>query len=400
MEVIFLGQGFLGEFNDPLGERIKRAFCDNRFHSMRGFIAFASAKAATFLIELAQTNPAIAVKLFIGIDLKGTSKEALEQLLANDINTCIFYTVSQQIFHPKVYLFEGDQHNCLIVGSSNLTGPGFYSNVESNISISFATEDESGQKILQQVLNFFSPLYSGGNAQTLTKPLIEYLASEGLLPLEAERSQLHEPKKKEASPSAKKKLQGMFPPCATSYMPNPHSKNSPKPEKSKPAVPLPAQTTSKYPKTANRFWLEAGSLTGGSRNQLDLSRVSKHGHIADGSLSLFGLSGTATSQITQIKIRYKGIDYDGSRILFPKTPAGKTNDTWRLQMNGTDFGKRKLTKQCQSDFVGKILIFKELGPHYYQIKPFSPKRQLKRLINISKQWDCNKGGRGKHFGIL
>ena len=47
--------------------------------------------------------------MVVGVDQKATSKEALDLLLALGINTKVYYTESDVIFHPKIYVFDGSR---------------------------------------------------------------------------------------------------------------------------------------------------------------------------------------------------------------------------------------------------------------------------------------------------
>ena len=69
--------------------------------------------------------------LTVGIDLGGTSQEALEELERWECATFVFHNaISRATFHPKIYLFQGDTSATLFVGSNNLTDGGFYTNYE------------------------------------------------------------------------------------------------------------------------------------------------------------------------------------------------------------------------------------------------------------------------------
>lgn len=419
MQVVFLGQGLSRYHDHPLGDEIKRAFADPRFKSLTGFIAFASKAAASFLAQLAQDHPHCKVTIYVGVDQKGTSKEALETLLASGITSFIFYTISQQIYHPKVYLFRGDTDACLLVGSSNLTARGLYSNVESSIRIDFDVTQQPGKDILQQVETFFDPLMQDQlNTKALDSNLISILESCGLLPSEAERESFHEPNKSsDKGDKVFDDLESFFPTMATKQMPSGVGSSfdssitsgkvktlAKQPGSSLPTTGGPPSTgassvTLKTRKAGRRFWIEARTLTSASRNQLDLSMTGVFGRIP-GSLTLFGLNGANTSSVTAVTIRYKGNDYSGNRILYPQTALGKSNRTWRMQLNGISASGQSLTPYGRTDFMNKTLVFKEIGPNHYQITPVTTSRQLVRLQNISKRWDQNKGGNGRYFGEL
>ncbi|MBK7345442.1 MAG: phospholipase D family protein [Chitinophagaceae bacterium] len=56
---------------------------------------------------------------------QGTSKQALELLLEKGIETYIYHREEEYItYHPKLFLFEGQKHTRVIIGSSNLTRSG------------------------------------------------------------------------------------------------------------------------------------------------------------------------------------------------------------------------------------------------------------------------------------
>jgi hypothetical protein len=71
------------------------------------------------------------VEVYVGVDRQGTTAEALRLLVADaDLVTLVHNPSRAQIFHPKVYLFEGNEGGLLFVGSNNLTGGGLWQNVE------------------------------------------------------------------------------------------------------------------------------------------------------------------------------------------------------------------------------------------------------------------------------
>jgi len=411
MKVTFLGQGLSQGCDSAVGEQIKQAFADKRFKSLVAFVAFASKPAATFLVLQSQTNPSVKVHIYVGVDLKGTSKEALETLLESGISTVVFHTISREIFHPKVYLFRGDNDACLIVGSSNLTAPGFYANVESSVRIDFNFTKSPGRELLQQVKEFFDPLVNGtDNVHVVDQELINLLHVCGRLPSESERASSQEASKDtDKGNKAFDDLEKLFPTRLTSHMPPIALAGSKKGTSAlKTGTGASGQSgiswttgdsspaSSATPKQTTKFWIEARKLTSGSRNQLDLSTHTKF-KVIPGSLSLFGLNGTNTNTVKKITIQYNGVDYKDNTIYFPETPAGKTNHTWRMQMNGTSVGGQSLTPYGRTDFVDRMLIFEKIGTDHYKIAPVSA--SLAHLQKISKRWDKNHGN-GRCFGEL
>lgn len=92
----------------------------------------------------------------VGIDLRNTTKEGLQALLAlekhGNCKTYVYHNEAGSIFHPKLYLFRNEEEARLIVGSNNLTESGLYSNVEAGLQVD--TEIDSG--VIQHALDALS----------------------------------------------------------------------------------------------------------------------------------------------------------------------------------------------------------------------------------------------------
>jgi hypothetical protein len=79
-----------------------------------------------------------------------------------------------------------------MLGSSNLTVQGLFSNVEASLLVSLGPEDD--RELVKDIKDYFKPLFSltDPNLQPLTNELIEELVSEGIVPAEEERKRWHE----------------------------------------------------------------------------------------------------------------------------------------------------------------------------------------------------------------
>ncbi|MEK6616787.1 MAG: phospholipase D family protein [Bacteroidota bacterium] len=150
MNIKLLGQGFEATSADSVGNQLIKFLSDTDFHTFTGISAFASQAGVNGLakhIASAKKHLNI-ITIVTGVDQKGTSKEALEALLKLNINSYVFYQPSYTIFHPKIYLFEGAEKSELIIGSSNLTAQGLFTNVEASLLISIDNSVESDKKII------------------------------------------------------------------------------------------------------------------------------------------------------------------------------------------------------------------------------------------------------------
>lgn len=78
------------------------------------------------------------ISVTVGVDVKGTSREALELLLASTDEVFVTHQPdSSCTFHPKVYLFDGPTGARSIVGSHNLTAGGLEVNYEAGVAFEF-----------------------------------------------------------------------------------------------------------------------------------------------------------------------------------------------------------------------------------------------------------------------
>ena len=157
MGLKFIGHGFTSESDQSVGNHLISLLAEKRFHSFTWFSAFASESGITGLssyIEKAKAN-FHAMNIIVGIDQRATSKEALEAILALNVNAFVFYQPSFTIFHPKVYLFEGQEGSELIVGSSNLTTQGLFANVESSLMVSCDNREGAENEVISQLKSYF-----------------------------------------------------------------------------------------------------------------------------------------------------------------------------------------------------------------------------------------------------
>jgi HKD family nuclease len=191
MNITLLGQGFepISEFS--VGKQIIKFLADTSFHTFTGISAFASQAGVNGLsahINSAKKHLKI-ITIVTGIDQKGTSQEALEALLNLEIDAFIFYQPSFTIFHPKIYLFEGEHKTKLIIGSSNLTAQGLFTNVEASLLVSIDNSSIEDKKIVEQLKEYFKGIFyhSDPNLKKLSTELISDLVIAKVVPTEAER---------------------------------------------------------------------------------------------------------------------------------------------------------------------------------------------------------------------
>lgn len=113
----------------------------------------------------------------VGIDDAITSLEALEMLKEISSDSSIFYTVSGYIYHPKLYLVDGESSAVAIVGSANLTRDGLFRNIEVATAVHLDFSDSVDLAVYQRYDNFISELLNTNNpnVQPLNDAVIQRL---------------------------------------------------------------------------------------------------------------------------------------------------------------------------------------------------------------------------------
>ena len=137
METIIIGQGYNLTENTSVAQELINQFESNRYSTFTCLVAFASYGGISALTKyiLDAKEKGVIIKVILGVDQQGTSKEALEEVLTWGVDAKIYHTLSAPIFHPKIYLFENEDIFTMIVGSNNLTEMGLVKNVECSLLI-------------------------------------------------------------------------------------------------------------------------------------------------------------------------------------------------------------------------------------------------------------------------
>lgn len=191
MNITLLGQGLEATSQNSVGNKLIKFLADKDFHTFTGISAFSSQAGIRGLSKHIQTakKHLNIISIVTGVDQKGTSMEALQELLALDIDAYVFYQPSITIFHPKVYLFEGADKSELIIGSSNLTSQGLFTNVEASLLVSIDNSVEADRKIVEQLKDYFKGIFefTDPNLKKLNKKIIADLVKAKIVPTEAER---------------------------------------------------------------------------------------------------------------------------------------------------------------------------------------------------------------------
>lgn len=223
MTITILGQGFEATSENSVGNHLMKFLADKNFHSFHGITAFTSLAGINGIQKhLENAKHLKSTTIITGIDQKGTSKEALQALMELEINSYVFFVPPPSpIFHPKIYLFEGEDNSELIIGSSNLTAHGLFTNVEASVLISIDNHNPTGRKIIEGLKQYFSGLFDriDPNLKLLTTELIDDLVKANIVPTEAERKELQDKGEKTDRAETQNKLSKIFPKRAAAQIP-------------------------------------------------------------------------------------------------------------------------------------------------------------------------------------
>lgn len=129
-----------------LGERLAHCLRDPRFTRLDAIVAWAKRSGlARLQREITRFRARGGkVSMIVGIDERGATREGLELVRQLADEAWIFQDPHGGTFHPKVYLFRGQNVATAFVGSSNLTRGGHYDNYEASIELEMALPADAG----------------------------------------------------------------------------------------------------------------------------------------------------------------------------------------------------------------------------------------------------------------
>lgn len=206
MDTIIIGQGYNLDKDTSVAKELIELFNSQRYSSFTCLVAFASyggVSALTPYIQRAKES-GVSIRIILGIDQKGTSKDALEEVLSWGVDARVYHTRAFNIFHPKVYLFENADIFTLIVGSNNLTEMGLVKNVECSLLV----RDIKSNPVHRGFYEYWKGILDGSedNLYPITKKLISDLVESGVVTSEYDRKCRYDNGRDEPLSSSSKKI--------------------------------------------------------------------------------------------------------------------------------------------------------------------------------------------------
>jgi len=414
MELKFIGQGLDPTSNSTAGNLIIDSLVDERFNSFNAFVAFVSIGGINNIIEQLTAFKARdgAIRLYVGVDLNGTSKEALEKLIDLEIETYIVFSPNNIIYHPKIYAFEGDTFSRAIVGSSNLTERGLFQSIESSVCINFNIEDdEIGIEFLADIYEYYNKIINNDHpsCQRLTAEVLEILVnSKIVLPEIVNRAKFNKNNREfgEKDSVSFDALLKKFGKIEPKRPPRGFKKVITKEEIKVKGDNNVGVINELFELAEGSMWIETRKMTGGSRNILDLSKTGKRdGVLRAGSVAFFGVNPDNTEESKILNLHLGGNVYRDNLILFSAINE-KSNKSWRLQLKGETATGEKLTTISRTSlgnnggFVDKLLLFTKISDSDYTLEIIDA-TDIQKLIENSTDWcKAGKNGTGRAYGII
>lgn len=382
-------------FNGQLGTRLIQLLDSSEYQRLNIIVAFANNGGVLRIkdaLERFRTKGG-AVNAYVGVDLHGTSYEALTTLLPRVDSLHIVHSEKWQTFHTKIYNFVADDKSLVVIGSHNLTTGGLWTNFESSALIPVSLGNQLGSTLQDGVDEYIEHLAAlGGSIRHIKeqKDIDRLLENKYVLKEVAERVL------RRREPTRGYRKSRLFGNGLTVKIPH---------------VDVPkhlseSSTTSEPPliresEEGQTIWFETRAMTGGSRNILDLSMKSLVSHGSPlgtpyehedqrymrGAVEFFGIEPPDITKIKEITINFEGVDYMGNTLLYPE--GDKANGTWRLQIKGVDISGRKITEVFRakgeaSYLRHKILAFTKVEEDYYYMSvfPASALEQFSKAASI------------------
>lgn len=186
--------------DEQLGSFISECIKEKQYCKKIIFIsAFVSLKTILRLRDnlLNQKEYGAEIIFNVGIDLYGTSKNVLEELVQWNCNTWLTHNAYPRVtFHSKIYCIETEKEAHVVIGSNNLTEGGMFSNYETSTIVKFnlPIEEQEYQSYIEKIKDLINPQNSEVSKK-LNIDLIEQLSKAGLIKNEKEARKYSEKNK-------------------------------------------------------------------------------------------------------------------------------------------------------------------------------------------------------------
>lgn len=385
-QMTLINQPFNGQFGEILLTKLK-----SNYNKLTISVAFAKNSGVLRLKPELERFKARGgnIQIFVGVDMQGTTYEALLNLLPLCNSLYVVHSEdSATTFHPKVYLLENSTSFWMAVGSNNLTGGGLWTNFECcqcNDGVFGTSENDELYMPFVSLLARYKDSNYECTRQIQNEDDIIELERGGYIIREISQRFNHNEARKRQAQTGKGPLFGRPTRAGLPRLQGDNSEIHPTGSRMQVRGGATVQATHNI-RTSNSselIWLETRSMTGGSRNILDLSKLGNifkgtgagsryetdNPSFILGSIAFFDIQPEDIGIIKNITINYDGTDYSMCTIKF-----ATNNGSWRIQLKGTNAEKGLAIHSVNGLgwLVNKILVFEKIRTDYYSLAVLEP----------------------------
>jgi len=391
---------------DSLETQLKEEINSNNYTEISLYVAFSNSKGLKTILDslLKFKNRGGIVKFYCGVDLLGTTKEALEILHKNFETYIIHVRKINIVFHPKLYIMNGDSNNKLIViGSSNLTYGGLSSNFETSLILKYDATDigtSNYNNVINQINNFEN--YLSKYRQLLTQDLLDLMINVGIVISEHEKS-----KRFNLSITGSKPQNTALESFCEKFTSFPNTANNNYNSESKEIYPFLINVSRKkhthkyevkevlHELKGQSLWIQTLRASGGCTNIFDFS-VEAGINGGDSALSFFFDPNNQNQKNYNLKLKLFGLEKQSTTMYY-----AKARNMYRISFSTKQL-KVNLNRILPGGLPDKILIFEktEIADTYnLYIMRDSYVQDLKN-ISTSSDTTNSRAVTGREYGLI
>lgn len=419
MPISFISQGFNpgGPSYSKAVDKVGDILSNPKISKFQAFVAFANETGVQSILSDIQRLIARggSAHVFLGVDLQGTSKEALDCLINASIPASIVHSRNSVTYHPKIYTFEGPNYCAALVGSSNLTGGGLDQNIEASLFVEGEGDTYGEAKsVIDSICAQYADIISetADICSALTPEILQVLVDSKTVISEKESRRLHNKRNQElpSTPENRGKLNRTFGTSTTAKSQRTTTGQGGTRRRRKDVetgvIKNPDGNATIVRESvefsSGAMWICTWEMTGGSRNILDLSMQGKREGITYPGSSSFFMDDPSNHAIEHdITIIYDGKHYRGNTIKYTEK-----NSNWRFQLKGETSNGDRLTsvgapRAGWPGFQHAIFVFEKTeDPKAFKLSILD-ESELENLKEESVRWtNGGRGGQGRPYGWL
>lgn len=190
MEVQFLGQPF--DVGGQVGRAITGLLTDRVITHFLGITAWAKVsglnRVSSSIKDFGQRGGYS--ELIVGIDEGGATIEGLQLALELFSEVWIFHDPGVRTFHPKIYVASNSTKASVLVGSSNLTKGGLFTNYEASLKVDLDLQkEEPDRSFFESVTSYVKELKElTANCRLLDNNLLARICSDPRFRITSEKT--------------------------------------------------------------------------------------------------------------------------------------------------------------------------------------------------------------------